>query len=187
MAGRETTEGELAAGLRARTEAADARLRALEGLDAEALAWGPPGGGWSVGQVLEHLVVTADSYLHRLPYLLERSAEHRGSPATPWKPSLLGKWLAKSLEPGAHAIPAPRIYRPGAEPRAGVLAELLERQARTLELMDAAAGLEWRKVRMGSPVTPLIRLNLGDVLTVLVVHLERHLGQIDRVLAARRG
>ncbi|MDB4950551.1 MAG: hypothetical protein JWM27_3200 [Gemmatimonadetes bacterium] len=187
MAGGKLTQGELAAALRTRTDAADGRLRVLEGLDADALAWSPPGGGWSVGQVLEHLVVSADSYLDRLPYLLERSAALHGSADTPWKASLLGKWLAKSLEPGARAMPAPRIYRPGAAPRADVLAELLKRQARALELMEAAAGLEWRRVRMGSPVTPLIRLNLGDVFTVNVVHVERHLGQIDRVLAARGG
>jgi hypothetical protein len=35
---------------------------------------------------------------------------------------------------------------------------------------------------MSSPVMPLLRMNLGDALTLLVVHAERHAGQIERVL-----
>jgi hypothetical protein len=39
-------------------------------------------------------------------------------------------------------------------------------------------------VRFGSPVTALIRLNLGDGFLILVAHAERHFGQIDRAVAA---
>jgi hypothetical protein len=46
--------------------------------------------------------------------------------------------------------------------------------------------MDWRRVRMRSPVAPLLRMNLGDALTVLVVHAERHAGQIERVKAAVR-
>jgi hypothetical protein len=44
-----------------------------------------------------------------------------------------------------------------------------------------AATLDWRRTRTTSPISPLIRLNLGDCFTILVVHAQRHLGQIDRL------
>jgi hypothetical protein len=182
----ETTQGELARGLRERTDAASRRARELaQGLDGAAMGWQPPAGGWSVGQVLEHLVVTADSYLDRLPAVTAKGRRGAGGPATPWRPSAMGGWLARSLRPGTRGIPAPRIYRPAADPRPDVLAEFLARQDRFVRMMDETADLDWRRVRMGSPVLALIRVNLGDVFAVNAVHVERHLGQIERVLAAR--
>ncbi len=42
-----------------------------------------------------------------------------------------------------------------------------------------------RKLRMTSPVTPLVRrLNLGDAFVIIVVHAQRHMRQIERVIAA---
>jgi hypothetical protein len=41
-------------------------------------------------------------------------------------------------------------------------------------------------VRFRSPVTALLRLNLGDGFLILISHAERHFGQIDRVLSGRR-
>jgi hypothetical protein len=39
-------------------------------------------------------------------------------------------------------------------------------------------------VGFSSPVSPLIRLNLGDAFRVLVVHCHRHLGQVERTRRA---
>jgi hypothetical protein len=182
-----TTQGELARGLRERFEAASARARELaEGLDGEAMAWHPPTGGWSVGEVLEHLVVSADSYLEELPAVTAKARRGSGGPGTPWKPSLMGGFLAKSLAPGTRPMPAPKVYRPAATPRPNVLGELIDRQNRFVRAMDDATDLDWSRVRTGSPVLGLIRVNLGDVFAVSAVHVERHLGQIERVLAARK-
>ena len=53
--------------------------------------------------------------------------------------------------------------------------------------MDDAAGFDWRRLRMGSPIVPLpLKFNLGDVFFILVVHAERHARQMDRVVAAIR-
>jgi hypothetical protein len=51
-------------------------------------------------------------------------------------------------------------------------------------LMLAAAGRDLRHPHFGSPVTSLLRLNLGDAFVLLVTHGERHAGQIERVRAA---
>ena len=181
-----TTQGGLAAQLRERFEAATQRARELAGgLGEEELGWHPPAGGWSVGEVLEHLVVSADSYLDKLPAVTAKAKRGAAGPGTPWKPSLMGGYLAKSLAPGTRALPAPKIYRPAETPRADVLEQFIDRQNRFVRAMDDAAGLVWTTVRMGSPVLALVRVNLGDVFAVNCVHVERHLGQIERVLKAR--
>jgi hypothetical protein len=180
-----TTQAALTAELRGRLDAANQRARAVvEGLDAATLVRRPANGGWSIGEVLEHLIVSADSYLQILPDVIARArSRHVGGPSTEWRPSAIGGWLERSLRPGTRAMPAPKSYRPGPAPRPGVLAEFLDRQASFARLMDDAGALDWRRVRLGSPILRLIRMNLGDAFRINATHVERHLGQAERVRA----
>jgi hypothetical protein len=54
-------------------------------------------------------------------------------------------------------------------------------------LLMRAEPLPWNRIRFGSPVFALLRLNLGDGCLILVTHAERHFAQIDRVLAESSG
>jgi hypothetical protein len=178
---------EHAAWLREASAAVDVEVaRLTAGLDDAALARKPPDGGWSIAEVLEHLCVSADSYLDLLAREIGRAnGTPAAAPGTVWKPSLLGGLLVRSLQPAStRKVPAPKMYRPAATPRPNVVSEFLRRQATLLELLERGAGLDWRRVRTSSPVSRLIRINLGDAYTILVVHAQRHAGQIARVRAA---
>lgn len=215
---------------RARLAATNADNRAhAEGLRAlltpGMLLWAPLDGGWTIGQVFEHLVVTHESYHERLRALLARAraaapaaaaaatsaaapaassgamaapaptttaiaaAEGAAAPITPtdgalpdfaWKPSLLGGWLARGMAaPGK--MPAPGRYRPAAQPRADVVGAYLKALDRTGALLADSAGLEWQRLRLSSPISPLIRMNAGDAFTILAHHDTRHLKQVERV------
>lgn len=144
------------------------------------IGWRPPTGGWSIAQVFEHLIISDASYLPAMARLVGSGS--RG--ATPWRPTLAGRLLIRSLSPASgKKLPAPRIYKPAAEPRANVVAEYLAIREQTLRLIERARveGVDLRRNRMSSPVLSLIRMNLGDAFMVLVVHTQRHLQQIDRV------
>jgi uncharacterized damage-inducible protein DinB len=149
----------------------------------DALHRAPSMGGWSVAEVLEHLIVSADSYLEPLHTLTTQNAGSKADADATWKPSLMGGLLADSLR-NPRKLPAPRLYKPGPKPRANVLNEFLRRQEDVGRLLVDAGDLDWRAIRMRSPVMPILRMNIGDALTVLVVHAERHAGQIERVLKA---
>jgi hypothetical protein len=164
-----------------------ARIRgAVSSVAPEVLLRTPPAGGWSIGEVLEHLIVSADSYLEMLRRIVQERAGPRAHATATWKPSIMGGMLTESLR-NPRKLPAPRMYKPGPTPRAGVLDEFLTRQEEVGRLIVAAGDLDWRQVRMRSPVLPIIRMNLGDALTVPVVHAERHAAQIERVLKAVGG
>lgn len=139
----------------------------------------PPGGGWSVGEVLEHLIISADSYLETLRPIVAAKNGHAVTSETMWRPSLMGGLLVNSFK-SPRKRRAPKIYRPGPSPRPRALEELVARQEELARLIAAAGDKEWRRVRLRSPVTPLVRMNLGDAFAVLVTHAERHAGQIER-------
>jgi hypothetical protein len=107
-----------------------------------------------------------------------------GAPAREWRPTFFGNLLAKILE-NPRPAKAPGSMKPGKTPRNGVVEDFLNRDSRMLAVMDDAASLDWRALKLASPAfpAPLIRFNLGDVFRIHVVHVKRHLGQMERVVA----
>jgi hypothetical protein len=155
----------------------------VSGLPDAELRRRPPNGGWSIAEVLEHLIVSADSYLERLRPILAKEQRAGADPSRTWKPSLMGGLLVQSFR-SPRKMRAPKIYKPGPAPRPRVLEEFLHRQEEAGRLLTQSGDMDWHGVRFVSPVTSLIRMNLGDALTVLVAHAERHAEQIERVRAA---
>lgn len=165
---------------RAELVATDVRLQALAGaLGARALSWRPPSGGWSIGEVLEHLVVAADSYLGPMRDLIGRTRATPGADPL-WRPSLMGGLLARSLR-APRKLPAPRAYIPRNSPRADVLEIFRARLRDTALLLERAWPLPWNEIRLVSPISRLVRMNLGDGFAVSIAHAHRHTGQIERI------
>jgi len=161
--------------------ATDARApRLTVGLSETQLYAPPPAGGWSIAQVFEHLLVSHGLYLDRMRPAI--AAAPRDPPTQPWRPSLFGRLLIGAVGPDAkRRLTTARIFEPSLSPRPRVVAAFLEMQQEFAGLLRAAAGLDWRAVRLSSPVSRFIRLNLGDAFVILVVHAQRHLGQITRI------
>lgn len=166
------------------TRETDARVTALvRPLGDRQLRWRPPDGGWSIADVLEHLCIVYDSYDGTLAQLVDaptaRPAERDGAQ---WAPTLAGGMMVRSFR-SERKLPAPKMFRPAPEPRADVLEEFLARERELLRRIERARDLELRKTRLPSPLSRLIRINLGDALGILVEHARRHLGQMERVRA----
>jgi hypothetical protein len=160
-------------------------MEIVGGLGEAQLGWKPPGGGWSVGQVLEHVVIAAESYVTTMRPIIYRP----GAPVAKlgeheWDPSLAGSLLVASFK-SKRRFPAPRIWRVDGDPRPGLSRAFLDQQATLLKLLRAAADLDWTRIRFSSPVSPMIRLNLGDGFAITVVHGQRHALQMERLREMR--
>lgn len=162
-------------------ESIDAVRRIQNELAYLQLGWRPPDGGWSIAQVLEHLIISDSLYLPELRDVVANGKRGSGE----WKPTITGGFIARSLQPAStRRTPAPRVFRP-AEPRADVVEEYIRVREELLKLVEAAKGVDLRRNKLHSPVSKLIRINLGDAILILTVHTQRHLGQIARVRAHR--
>jgi hypothetical protein len=60
------------------------------------------------------------------------------------------------------------------------LEKYLNQQSEFLGFVREAQGIDYNKVRLRSPVTPLMRYSLADAFVVTVVHGWRHLAQAKR-------
>jgi hypothetical protein len=174
--------------LRARARAThDEVARLTRPLDPEQLNRRPPGGGWSVGQVLEHLCVSVEVYTPPLQAMLRSARADASAPLREWKPTTFGRLLVNSLT-APRKLPSPKGMAPGLTPRGGVREAFLAMHTALGSSIDDTAQLDWNALRLSSPVVPRIlqpiaRLNLGDVHSVFVVHAERHTRQMERVIA----
>lgn len=174
---------DLAASCLSRYEQAQAVAeRLVVPLSRSQLEWSPPGGGWSVGQVLEHLTLVNEQYLREIRECLGGNPPGRRDAEARWRPSLAGRVLAHAMV-SPRKTRAPRVWRP----RPAARDRPLESFTRTLgELsaeLDRAAQVDLRRARIRSPASPLIRFNLGDAFELQAVHADRHLGQIGRVIS----
>ena len=152
-------------------------------LDPERLVRRPPSGGWSVGHVLEHLCVTSELYEPPIRALLRSARADAAAPLREWKPTLIGHFTTKLFERPTR-LRAPKRMVPGPAPRGGVVEAFLAHQRTVTGLLDESSNVDWRRLRMSSPVISLpFRFNLGDVFSILVVHAERHMRQMERVVA----
>lgn len=154
-------------------------------LSAASMAQRPSWGGWSVGEIFEHLCVTDGLYEAPLRALLTAERGRtipRQSHA--WRPTIWGRLLLWSLNPAnTRKSQAPPAFRLTTAPRKRVVDAWLAQVETTRALMREADGLDLRRLKLSSPAARLIRLNAGDAFAVLAVHAERHMGQVRRTIA----
>lgn len=170
-----------------RAEAVQTRERLatlLRPLDTSKINEHPEPMGWSIAQVLEHLVVADELYEEPLAELLRSSRKDAGAPSRDWKPSLIGGMIAGGLlKP--KPLKSPKVFRPGPTPRNGLVETFLTREMNFVKAMDDGCSFDWRALRISSPALPswAPKMNLGDGFRIHIIHLTRHSHQVERLVA----
>jgi hypothetical protein len=167
--------------------AAKLRERALARfglLTEEQLNWRTAPGSWSPGECMLHVNQANRLFLEAMEKRI-RAARERGLLRDgPFRYGWLERWFVREMEPPPRRhMQAPRIFRP--QPRragASDVAELGRLLERAVALMRAAKGIDLAQVRVPSPVSPLIRWQLGAAFHIIVAHTDRHLQQAERVM-----
>ncbi len=164
-----------------RAEALEPRaLAAVRDLTPAQLAATPTAGGWSIGEIFEHLCAVGESYDPVIARAIERARVGR---PRPFRPTLMGNLLRKALlESNRQPMPAPKSWHPLA-PRERVVEQFLLRVRGTMARLRELEGLDPR-VMLTSPAAWFLRMNVAEALAIEVVHAERHLGQVERVRAS---
>lgn len=142
----------------------------------------PEVNGWSIGEVLEHLLIADELYDGSIVKLLASSRPDAGAALREWKPSFLGKWIANSLI-APRKLKGPPAFRVRHGPRNGVVEAFLAHELRFVHLVDDASRYDWNALKVHSPALPrfMPKLNLGDAFHVHVVHVTRHAKQVARL------
>jgi hypothetical protein len=153
----------------------------------------PHPGKWTIAQVIEHLNTYNNYYLPQIANAYSQYQPIVG--LTPdFKTGIIGGYLTKMMEPDntgqvSNKTKAFKKHIPAVQLNAGqVLQNFIKGQEQFLALLKQAQQYNLNQLRIPMSISPLIRLKLGDILRVLVVHQLRHFIQIRQVqhtIAAR--
>lgn len=172
---------ELVAEAERRTQEQTERIRAKLATFEEA-AWEKisPGSDWSTGPILEHMIISNESYLPTLETAVASAA--RGGSGSEARTTLFGRMLTKAAGPDGNA-PAPKAMRPPPGPvdRDAVSARWYASQERFAKWLESVRDVDLTRTKIRNPLVPIFRMNLTDCIMVLVEHTERHVRQIEGV------
>ena len=165
-------------------EVSRATERLCTGLSDDQLTWRTNLESWSIAHCFEHLRIADALYAWRVRPVIERArarGKRRGA-EEPIAKSWIGRRMISAMRPGsAYRARAPKVFRPEDKPPPKSWRHFLAGQATTAGLLRDAEGLPLNRLHVGSPISRLLRLRLGESLVLVVVHQQRHLLQAQRV------
>ena len=162
-------------------------LRATEALFAslspEQLIWKPERKAWSILECFDHLLTTNNAYLPRIREAIGKATATGVENLVPYKPSWFASKFIDSMRPGSSfKVKTFGVFKPKSKPNdLGVTQKFIAQQQELLGLIKRADRCDLNGVKLSSPANRLIRFSIGEALTLLVVHQQRHLLQAQNV------
>jgi uncharacterized damage-inducible protein DinB len=153
-------------------------------LNAQQRSWKKDKNVWNMNEVLMHLIEYAKYYhqtfLHRINKTKFRQSREV------FTSSPLGKAAWKSMKLGTlknikRKIKSPKQYNPlvgDITTNKFALDLFIEKQEELLQIIDLAAEVDLKRVRIPISISKIVRLRLGDALLFVCYHNQRHMQQI---------
>ena len=148
------------------------------------LNWKPTAETWSIGQCLDHLVVSDSLYfpaLHRIA-----AGQFHMNWWQNWNPfsNLFGKMLLSSTgEKVNKKLKSPKVFVPTADAVPAGIVQNFQAHLDTLtNYISECRNTDLDKVQITSPVSSVITYSLRSAITILVQHEHRHVNQAIRVM-----
>ena len=143
----------------------------------------PSGGGWSVAEILQHLIILNSSYFPLIEKL------HAGTLELPWTarfPSItkrFGKMIYKSVLPETkRKAKTMSVWEPHrSEIPPGILDRFVSHQQKLKETIASSESLVRQHAIISSPANRFIVYPIDMLFDILVAHEERHLAQAEAI------
>jgi len=168
--------------LRKGNEAREKAKQAFGDLSPAQLNWKPGDDSWSVGQCLDHLVVSDCLYFPSLKKIAE--GKYEMSFWENWNPLawLFGKMLETQIvEKPQKKLYAPKIFLPDDKTDTGILERFHKHLDSLLGYIADCSKVDIDKIHITSPVSAIATYSLRRCITILIQHEHRHLNQAIRV------
>ena len=138
---------------------------------------------WSVGECIDHLVVSHEQYLNQIRMInVEKSPS--GMDLKPYKHSLFGKLLIDAVAPeSTRKVKTFKVFYPAhklIKPR--IIDDYNSSLDELIGVAEKFEGYDLNKIKISSPISKFIRLNLEDVFMIHLNHDRRHINQANKVL-----
>lgn len=153
-------------------------------LSSDQLNWKPSPKEWSVGQCIDHLIVTGKQYWPIFNDVIQLEKTHTWWEKHSFLSGFFGRSLIKSLQPtNKRKIKTSPVFEPSSSKIPdSIVQDFSESHDKLLFLMEQTDGLNTDKIIITSPISKVVTYSLQDAMTILIVHAERHIEQAKRVM-----
>jgi hypothetical protein len=161
----------------------DTATKQFSSLAENQINWKPSEKKWSVGECIDHLVVTHKLYnskIKELQPLFKDSDE--GS--FEFKHTFSGRMILKYVDPNSTTRAKTfKVFKPSMRQiNTNIIRSFCEEVETMISFAEKPHGADLTKIKISSPVTKLLRMNVGDALLINLYHDKRHLNQAEKIM-----
>ena len=134
---------------------------------------------WNTLEVTEHLRRYAEYYLPEIEQALDSALD---SPGKDFSPGWLGNYFANAMKPGSPKMNTFKSKNPlGEKISVKVLDDFLTQLTTLAVILEKSKDKNLSKIKIKTTM-PLVKINAGDALRVVIYHNERHVHQIKGLI-----
>ena len=161
----------------------DTANKQFDGLSETQINWKPSKEKWSIGECIEHLVVTHKLYNLKIKEL-QTLFENSGEGSLKFKHTFSGRMILRYVDPNKTTRTKTfKIFKPTIrEINSNIIKSFCEEVETMISLARKLHGVNLTKLKISSPVTKILKMNVGDALLINLYHDERHLNQAKKIL-----
>ncbi|MGB0521540.1 MAG: DinB family protein [Flammeovirgaceae bacterium] len=165
-------------------EATKQCVKAFGRLTPEELNWKPTPEQWCVGQCIDHIIKTNETYFPIFRSMLTGSYQATFIQKIPFLPDFFGNMLLKSIENSNNKQKTFPVFEPSsAIISSDIVKDFINHQDQLKTLVENTQHLNHNGLILSSPANKYITYSLASALDIIVAHEFRHLAQAKRVAA----
>jgi hypothetical protein len=153
-------------------------------LSSQQLNWQPLPNKWSIGQCLQHIVLSNELYFNLLDSIANGTKKSSFWERMPLLPQMFGNFLIKSIHPNnmTKMKTISKVNPSQSNVEANIVELFHQHQTRLMDKLSATHAIDAQNTIITSPFMGLVVYPLLDLYTILWVHEERHFLQAKRVM-----
>lgn len=165
-------------------EIEETTIKEFANLTEEELVWKSSPDKWSIAECMQHIIIANSIYIEDINKRLQK-AEVK-TIEYPIRFSITGRFFLFAVDPKYKwKVPAPKIFKPIQENKVvngrNTIRDFLKLQEETMSTAQKATAYDHTFVRTYSPLSKLIRFNVGEQMYIMMRHTQRHISQALQV------
>jgi len=161
----------------------DTANKQFSGLSEMQINWKPSEEKWSIGECIDHLVVTHKLYNSKIKEL-QPLFDKFGEGSFMFKHTFSGRMILKYVDPNSTSKSKTfKVFKPSmSNINTSIIRSFYEEVETMISFAGKLHGADLTKLKISSPVTKLLRMNVGDALLINLYHDKRHLNQAEKII-----
>jgi uncharacterized damage-inducible protein DinB len=154
----------------------------FSGITWQQLNWQPATTSWSIGQCLDHLIVSRSVYFMDFKKITERNFKmsfwEKHNPFTRLCGRLMKDRMQEQLK---RKMKAPKKIQPASNASPGIIEQYHKNLDEFLNYISNCRNIDIDKTIITSPILSIVTYSLRDAFQFLITHEHRHINQAIRV------